>query len=94
MVGLFVAAYLFYQKQTIMKQAYQQLSYVPNEQCPCLTCSNLDPFRLNFAITVAVFGGLGLFFPLTGLLALVCLIISLVSKIISCCQRPQSNPTL
>ncbi|AFS27888.1 hypothetical protein [Chlamydia psittaci] len=94
-VGLFVAGYLIYQKHTVMKEAYSRLGHTPNEKCPNLTCSNLDPSRLNLAITMSIFGGLGLLFPIIGLFALVCLIITIVLKIVGCCyQRPQPNSML
>ncbi|ADZ18218.1 MULTISPECIES: hypothetical protein [Chlamydia] len=94
-VGLFVAGYLIYQKHTVMKDAYSRLGYTPNEKCPNLTCSNLDPSRLNFAITMSIFGGLGLLFPIVGLFGLVCLIMHIVLKIIGCCyQRSQTDSML
>ncbi len=94
-VGLFVAGYLIYQKHTVMKEAYSRLGYTPNEKCSNLTCSHLDPSHLNLAITMSIFGGLGLLFPIVGLFALVCLIMSIVVKIVGCCcQRSQSDSTL
>ncbi|WP_139414743.1 hypothetical protein [Chlamydia abortus] len=93
-VGLFMAGYLFYQKQSVMKEAYKQLDYSPNEKCANLTCSNLDPSHLNLAIAVSIFGGLGLLFPIMGVFALIFLIISQVSKMIASCQHSYSNSTL
>lgn len=84
-VGLFVAGYLLYQKQSVMKEAYKQLDFSPNEKCSHPTCSNLDSSHLNLAITVSVLSGLGLLLPIMGLYGLVFLIIALVSKIMSCC---------
>ncbi|SYX08822.1 hypothetical protein C834K_0359 [Chlamydia poikilotherma] len=88
-IGLLIAGRLLYQK-SLMKKEYAKLNYIPSQKCTNITCSRLDPSHLNLAISISIFGGLGLLFPIMILVGSVLLIMNLYSKIASHCRGSQS----
>ncbi|MEF9519830.1 hypothetical protein SBV45_05060 [Chlamydia crocodili] len=83
--GLLIAGRLIYQK-SLMNKEYAKLDYTPNQKCTSSICSKLDPSHLNLGIGVAIFGGLGLLFPIILLVGFALLIMALYSKITAYCR--------